>query len=118
MIGLGFGTTMAGSDLVIGWVNSGDGAFYVDDYYAEVPGTPSLDVILGGTADLFGTYGIRAGNQTTLWFQRKLDTGDPYDTIIREGQNSIIFAWAEGEQIGLTYHGENRVITQVNLARC
>ncbi|XP_023931200.1 DBH-like monooxygenase protein 1, partial [Lingula anatina] len=106
-VALGFSTNggMAGSDIIIGWVN--DGEVIIQDYHAIGEEQPLLDEsqdveILGGTDN--GTF-------TTLRFRRKLETCDDNDCTITEGTVRLLWAFRDGDPdpaIGPQYHVTNR----------
>jgi len=120
-IALGIGTSMTNADIVIGSVAL-DGSFNVHDQWSPSPGPPRLDIDVGGTSDITNFWGVAEGEGGfggfTIWFQRKLDTGDKYDQVLKNGTTTFIYAWGEGAPGSVAYHGSNRNIVSVNLAKC
>jgi hypothetical protein len=52
------------------------------DMWASTTDTPSNDTVIGGKFDLFNsTYVVSNGN-ATIYFERRLDTGDKYDKVL------------------------------------
>jgi hypothetical protein len=116
-VGIGFGGSMYEADIVSGWVDAA-GAPTIKDYYSTEEGAPKEDTSLGGTDDVVAISGTRGGAKgangtassefTELTFQRKLSTGDEFDTVISLTEpNDMIYAWGSADSQGLIYHGDN-----------
>lgn len=114
-IGLGFGIGMAQADMILGWVDD-EGNAFINDYWSTQHATPQLDTSLGGTDDITLICGYRFGNRTTLRFQRKLATGDQYDTVLNITDANVIYAWRDGQPGSLGYHGDNHNHVQIDLS--
>lgn len=81
------------------------------DMYASQNGMPPTDVSLHGTSDYFLIDSYVVPGQSQVLFERKLNTGDPYDYIFDPSvtASTIVMSWAfnnAGEQ-GLTFHLRN-----------
>jgi len=106
-IGIGFGGSMYDADMVVGWVDA-SGKPVIGDYYSEEESKPKEDTVLGGTNDITPINGTLVGSLSTIVFSRKLFTGDKYDHLISLTQPmDMIYAWANADENGLVYHGDN-----------
>jgi len=122
-VGIGFGSQMAGADIVIGSIGP-TGISTANDYYSYGETTPQLDTTLGGTDGLLAYNGqfeqTSNGPVTTLKFTRYIQSSDPYDHSLdvskSAGTSSIIVAF-NPTSTALDYHGINyREALQVNWA--
>lgn len=111
---VGFGLSpnggMAGSDIVIGWVDS-EGEAYLKDTHAIGKQAPVVDPVQNW-------HLIEASEQngfTVLKIKRKLYTCDEEnDSDIKLETQRLIFAWSDydpdSEQLDWSYHGPNRIV--------
>jgi hypothetical protein len=94
-VGLGVGASMTPADIVFGWVN-GDGTFNVGDRWS-FSNYPHLDEAVGGTNDISNVYAEQVNGITTIWFTRKLNTGDSRDQIIyKNAVTNFIYGFQSG----------------------
>ncbi len=107
------GPFMKGGDIIIGYVK--DQQLFLQDSYAQTPTGHQPDVELGGRDDIIERAGSESDSGTIIEFSRNLETGDPYDKPIREGQPMIIqVAYADEDDFS-SYHGRSRaLVPQVN----
>jgi hypothetical protein len=96
-------------DMIMGYVSTTGEVFIYDLFNAEYPGLNPIDQVLGGSNDVLLVAGIEGRDElvdpgeeeegptlTTIEFARRLNTGDPFDQLLYNGPNTII--WAYGEQ--------------------
>ncbi|XP_064605912.1 DBH-like monooxygenase protein 1 [Liolophura sinensis] len=107
-VGLGFSTNggMAGSDIIIGWVD-GKGKVHVWDCHALGNQQPEVDTI----QNVKVIYGSQNSSHTTIRFIRSLQTCDRNDTALAPGTVRLIWAYHENDpdENGLMgYHAESR----------
>ena len=112
-VGLGFSQNgdMAGSDIVIGWVDDITGAGHVKDTYAKIRAAPVMDKIQDW--ELLDAKQI--DGYTILKIKRKLNTCDKdEDMVIKKETNYLVAAWNAADPItgngDWKYHGTNRRI--------
>ncbi len=102
------GPLMKGADIIIGYVKQGQ--LYLQDSYADSPAGHQSDEKLGGRDDILGKAGSEDQGVTTLEFSRKLETGDPYDKAIREGERvTLLLAYATQDDF-TSYHAKSRAL--------
>ena len=108
---------MTACDCVMATVDATTGAVTMNDYYSIGPVTPDLDTAIGGTNDILWASGSVsvAASTTTLYFTRKLVTGDTKgDTDILNAAAPVTFAW--GASAAYAYHGTKmRGMQRLNL---
>ena len=80
------------ADLVLGFVKDGQTIVY-DLFSTDRHGPHHPDTDLGGTNDILEFGGKEDNGYTTIEFKRALNTGDPYDHQLYEGENEIIWAY-------------------------
>jgi hypothetical protein len=111
-VGLGLGASMTPADIVFGWVN-GDGTFTIDDRWS-FSNYPLVDEAIGGNNDLTDVYASQVNGVTTIWFTRKLNTGDKYDQIIyKNAKTNFIYGFQNGTPGNLLKHDWNTRGVQV-----
>jgi hypothetical protein len=111
-VGLGLGASMTPADIVFGWVN-GDGTFNVGDRWS-FSNYPHLDEAVGGTDDLTNVYAEQVNGITTVWFTRKLNTGDNRDQVIhRDAVTNFVWGFQSGTPGSLNNHDWNTRGVQV-----
>ena len=98
---------MTNSDMVIGRVVGT--AMQVQDYWAAVQSTPTLDT----TQSLTNTSGSRVNGTTSMWFTRRLDTGDSRDFRIVPGLIECIVATHASSDL-LYYHNRLRAMVYID----
>ncbi|XP_037069631.1 DBH-like monooxygenase protein 2 homolog [Pollicipes pollicipes] len=104
-LGLGLSPTgtMAGADIVIGWVDD-DNQQYFQDCWAAQNGRPSVDKKQNWQLHT----ARRNESHTMLRFRRDLFTGDPDDVYISGQPVHVIYAWRDTPPVSpdrLQYHG-------------
>eukprot|EP00455_Lapot_gusevi_P053492 TRINITY_DN834_c0_g1_i3.p1 TRINITY_DN834_c0_g1~~TRINITY_DN834_c0_g1_i3.p1 ORF type:complete len:1190 (-),score=250.86 TRINITY_DN834_c0_g1_i3:81-3254(-) len=135
-IGIGFGKSMVGADLVVGMVYynqstmlncSGQVAppptaeglpFWVGDYYSFKETRPKEDVVLGGTNDIEPVWAWRdcAQQTSTIRFRRRLNTRDQYDVVVGPKPTDMIYAWSSSDGPGaFGFHYSNFNALNVDL---
>ncbi|XP_065585099.1 DBH-like monooxygenase protein 1 homolog isoform X2 [Artemia franciscana] len=108
--GIGPSGNMVNADLAVFGVLDGSG--YLDDYYSEKNGAPSLDTELGGTSDWVLVEATEDETRTITTFSRKLVTSDAaFDQPILPGPTSVI--WSLGTSDSLEYHGQSAGAVEV-----
>lgn len=77
---------------------------------------PRMDTELGGTNDLLEFGGEEKNGISTIWWRRKLSTGDDdYDYTLDESMGSIKAVWAFGTGKGIAKHmATNRGIIDID----
>jgi hypothetical protein len=112
--GLGFGTQMAGSDMIITEIVND--AIVVTDRYSPDHVPPELDINQGGTSDI--TLVESTMNETTIvvHVKRLQNTTDPLDFVFT-GPGTYSWIWAYNPELTATFHdlGGNKGITMVTL---
>ncbi|KAK3914348.1 MOXD1-like protein 1 [Frankliniella fusca] len=114
-LGLGFSGNgaMAGSDIVVAWVDDASGRAHLLDCHATSNAAPILD----DQEDVKLMWGKQNGTHTCIRFRRAWDTCDHQDMVL--GEDTIRVIWAMGERdpviddivgvSGLEWHGaQNR----------
>jgi hypothetical protein len=113
-LGLGFGTSMAGSDMII--VEIVNGVIVVTDRYSPDHFEPELDTNQDGNSDL--TLVDSTMNETTMvvHIRRLQNTTDPLDCVFT-GPGTYSWIWAYNPQMAISYHGDggSNGITSVTL---
>uniref|UniRef100_H3DG29 Monooxygenase, DBH-like 1, like n=1 Tax=Tetraodon nigroviridis TaxID=99883 RepID=H3DG29_TETNG len=108
---VGFGLSpnggMKGSDIVIGGI--GPAGRYFADYHATGKSMPVVDVVQSYTLVALE----EADGQTTVAFQRLLQSCDDQDFHITAQPVKLIYAYGTTDDIG--YHGTRRGTKEVNL---
>lgn len=85
---------MQDADIILGFVK--DGKATVADMFSTGPTGPHPpDEQQGGKNDVTVFGGSNKDGVTVIEFERKLDTGDPKDKVIKIGDNKIIWAISE-----------------------
>jgi len=117
-VGFGIGTTgtMEGSHIILGFVVDGT-ATVVDHFgYEQDRHAPQEEV--GGKNSLTSTGGTFADGKTTLTWSMPLNTGNPRDPVLVEGQTYRVILANGGEdaQDLTSYHGRTgRIVVDVTL---
>ncbi|XP_071438873.1 MOXD1 homolog 2 [Hetaerina americana] len=106
-VGFGFSSNgqMAGSDMVIGWVQ--DGQAYLEDRHAKDRSEPEVEA----SQDWELLLGYENGTHTILRFRRAYDTCDRMDYKITNDTMRVIYAYHDEDPVdgsGLLYHGSSR----------
>ena len=85
---------MQDADIILGFVK--DGKATIADMYSTGPTGPHPpDEQQGGKIDVSVFGGSNKDGVTIIEFERKLDTGDAKDKVIKAGDNKIIWAISE-----------------------
>ena len=93
-IGFGPSQRMQDADIILGFVK--DGKATVADMFSTGPTGPHPpDDQQGGKIDVTVFGGSNKDGITIIEFERKLDTGDAKDKVIKAGDNKIIWAISE-----------------------
>jgi hypothetical protein len=93
-VALGFGDSMQGADMVVGFVDVNGKANALDMFCKAEHEAPKLDTSFGGTEDVDVVSGQSSNGRTTIRFKRKLDTGDKFDqAILPKGAVHLVYAW-------------------------
>ncbi|MFQ5795010.1 MAG: DOMON domain-containing protein [Candidatus Bipolaricaulia bacterium] len=117
---LGIGFTSTGlkkrdADMILGFFHDEDGETDILDAFQQSPISPPMaDTFLGGTDDIESAVAIQTEADTTLEFVRKLNTGDEFDAALTPGQQTMLLAYGEQDNLN-NYHGQNRVAVTVDL---
>lgn len=117
-VGVGFGKTgaMEGSHIIIGFVL--DGKAVIEDHFG-VGGTQHLaQDQIGAKDSLTARSGTFADGKTTIGFSMPLNTGNPNDPVLVEGESYkvILATGGDGASDLETYHGRNgRIVLDVTL---
>ena len=78
--------------MIMGYIDS-SGQVQLSDRWATGRVTPVLDTSLNGSSDLKIISGSLSNGRTKISFWRKLDTGDKYDYVIKQGATmNMLFA--------------------------
>ena len=117
-VGVGFGKngTMEGSHIVIGFVL--DGKATVADHFGYAHDKHGPEDKVGGKDTLTARGGTFIGDKTTITFTMPLNTGNPKDPALVEGETyKVILANGGQDAQDLeTYHGrDGRIILDVKL---
>ena len=117
-VGVGFGKTgtMEGSHIIIGFVL--DGKATVEDHFGYGHDKHGPESKVGGKDSLTARGGTFADGKTTLTFTMPLNTGNPKDPVLVEGETyKVLLANGGDEAQDLeTYHGRTgRMILDVTL---
>lgn len=96
-IGIGLGcVSSAKCDMIVG-NGGGENEPYIMDYYENDGDVlPSTDEELGGTNDVVLVSASYVNYRSVLRFQRKLNTGDKYDVVLKKVNTPIVYAWCAG----------------------
>jgi hypothetical protein len=82
-VGIGYKNGKEMTNLDINTVVFTEDNYALYDMWSPKNTKPSLDTELSGTSDVIGLkYENNNNGSATLYFQRKLDTGDKYDKVI------------------------------------
>ena len=93
-IGFGPSQRMQDADIILGFVK--DGKATVADMFSTGPTGPHPpDDQQGGKNDVTVFGGSNKDGVTVIEFERKLDTGDAKDKVIKTGDNKVIWAISE-----------------------
>jgi hypothetical protein len=95
-VAVGFqpGSRMRDADMAFGLMRDGM-AVVLDSFSTGDFGPHRPDVELGGTDDLVSYGGARTGSMTTFEFERRLDTGDQRDVVLRRWEVTQVI-WSYG----------------------
>jgi hypothetical protein len=96
-VALSSGPAMKDADMVLGFVQDST-VTVIDEYSTGNFGPHRPDTELGGSDDILESAGTEGEGYTTIEFKRKLDTGDKYDHKFSRGENSILWAYGQGDQ--------------------
>jgi outer membrane protein assembly factor BamB len=110
-VAIGFEPTQAmkDADMVMGWISGGN-ATVLDLYSTGTYGPHPPDENLGGRNDILEYGGSESNNRTVIEFERKMDTGDQYDTSFQPGQTiNIIWSMSGSDSLAVrhTVRGES-----------
>jgi hypothetical protein len=94
---LSSGPAMKDADMVLGFVQDST-VTVIDQYSTGNFGPHRPDSELGGSDDILESGGSEGDGYTIIEFKRKLDTGDTYDHKFSQGENSILWAYGQGDQ--------------------
>lgn len=97
-LGINPGSAMQNADIIIGYVE-GDKAVLEDHHSANRTGPHQEDEEKGGTNDIAVFGGTEKDGVTTIEFKRDLTTGDQWDNVIRKGENKIIWALRDQDDL-------------------
>ena len=97
-VAIGFGTTMANSQIYLAYKTS-TGAFTVESTHAAGHTSPTPDA----NQNLVFVSGTRDSLKTVVTFQRKLNTGDSTDVAILTGSSTPLI-WAYGSDDSIKHH--------------
>ncbi len=117
-VGIGFGKTgtMEGSHIILGFVDGGKATVADHFGYARHEHGPQEKV--GGKDSLKTRGGTFAGGKTTITFTMPLNTGNPKDPVLAEGETyKVLLANGGDDAADLeTYHGrDGRIIVDLKL---
>jgi len=113
-VGLGYypdPNTMTGADITLARFFP-NGSWEIVDCYAIDVGTPTPDVLLGGTDDLRDKKAVALSELQIFYFARKLVTPAKCDHNFLDESFVMIYAFSPSEE--LVYHGPNRFFTHMN----
>ncbi|WOF16743.1 hypothetical protein F1737_08590 [Methanoplanus sp. FWC-SCC4] len=99
-VAIGFepSSNMKDADIILGGVKS-DGAYIYDMYSTGNFGPHPPDTELQGINNINNYEGTEKSGETTIEFSRKLNTGDPFDKVIKPGSGQkIIWALADSDE--------------------
>lgn len=104
-IALGFGTSMSNIDIIS--AESSANGFTVYDRWSSSQTMPSLDSEIGGKNDLTSLGALSSDSQgyKIVKFIRNLDTGDKFDYVISQKNETFCYAFSDSSTIG--FHGSN-----------
>lgn len=108
---------MANVDFVIGLFNN-NGTFLSASDRASKPGTttgqPVLDTAIGGVENVVGLSGTQTASQTSVTWQRALNTSDTIadHVISTDAPTRILYAWGQSNSFGP--HGPNAFQATLN----
>jgi uncharacterized membrane protein len=117
-VGVGFGKTgtMEGSHIILGYV--ADGKATVADHFGYSRHEHGPQEKVGGKDSLKARGGTFANGKTTLTFTMPLNTGNPKDPVLTEGETyKVLLANGGDDAADLeTYHGrDGRIIVDLKL---
>ncbi len=117
-VGVGFGKTgtMEGSHIVLGFVLDGKATVADDFGYAEDSHGPQAKV--GGKDSLKARGGTFVNGKTTITFTMPLNTGNPKDPVLAEGETYKVLLANGGEDAAdlESYHGRSgRIVVDLKL---
>jgi hypothetical protein len=116
-VGIGFDASrmMADANIIMGYVDGGEQT--LTDQFGTGPTAHRADTDLGGSNDIIEGEVTQSAGSTTLRFTIPLDSGDQYDTVLREGRtHSVLLAnGPSGSDDTSTYHGGNRTVFEIEL---
>jgi hypothetical protein len=113
-VAVGWGSTGAikeGADILLGYLR--DGELYLQDFFANSSVSHLSDVSLGGRDDILESSGSETVQRTTIEFRRRLNTEDRFDRPLAPGVQTVLLAYSSADDF-ITYHGERRVVTQID----
>ncbi len=112
-IAVGFDPTnkMKDANIIIGYVD--DGEVTIEDHFGNRQISHRSDEALGGTDDIMNIDGSEIEGVTELSFTIPLDSGDPNDRVLVEGQTyKVIFASYRKDKITMKHNSRtSREIT-------
>ena len=104
-IAVGFDPTkkMKDANIIMGYVD--DGEVIIEDHFGNGQISHRNDEAMGGTNNLMNTDGSEIFGVTELIFTIPLDSGDPHDRVLVEGQTyKVIFASHTKDKITMKHN--------------
>ena len=108
-------TLMKGSEIVIGYVDSG-GQTTIVDHYSDQLTSHKADVELGGTDDVTVISGEETDAGTTLHFSIPLNSGDKFDKTLTAGAtHKMMLAYGATDDFMSAHAANHRAVFKVDL---
>lgn len=108
-------TLMKGSDIVVGYVDSGAQTTIVDHYADQLTGHKA-DADLGGTNDVTVISGEETEAGTTLHFSIPLNSGDKFDKVLAAGTtHKMMLAYGTTDDFTSPHAANHRAVFKVDI---
>lgn len=98
---------MRNADILIGYV-VGKNVVLEDHFSENGTGPHLLDTTTGGSNDILSYGGHEENGITTIEFSRKLNTGNHRDKVLKPGENKIIWAIGDKDDITKRHRGQGQ----------